>query len=52
LTRKILHEPTMHLRTEANRDTLRDFVNILSALFDLDYNQPILYPEEDAQWER
>lgn len=52
LTRKILHEPTMHLRTEANRDTLRDYVNILSALFDLNHEEPIFSPEEEAQWER
>ncbi len=47
LVRKVLHEPTMHLRKEANRSTLKDYVNILSALFDLKQDQP-----EDASWEQ
>ena len=35
LVRKILHEPTMHLRTETNQEILDDYVNTLSRLFDL-----------------
>jgi glutamyl-tRNA reductase len=35
LVRKILHEPTMHLRTETNQETLNDYVDALSKLFDL-----------------
>lgn len=35
LVRKILHEPTMHLRNERNQETLNDYVDALSQLFDL-----------------
>lgn len=35
LVRKILHEPTMHLRTESNHETLNDYVDTLAKLFDL-----------------
>ena len=35
LVRKILHEPTMHLRTESNQETLNDYVDTLTRLFDL-----------------
>jgi glutamyl-tRNA reductase len=35
LVTKILHEPTMHLRTEANDETLNDYVDTLTKLFDL-----------------
>lgn len=35
LVRKILHEPTMHLRTETNQETLNDYVGSLARLFDL-----------------
>lgn len=35
LVRKILHEPTMHLRTETNQETLNDYVDTLARLFDL-----------------
>ncbi len=52
LVRKILHEPTMHLRTEANRDTLQDYVNILSALFDLNLDEPAILAEEDIRWKQ
>jgi glutamyl-tRNA reductase len=40
LVKKILHEPTMHLRTEANRDTLKDYADTLSRLFDLQAEEP------------
>ncbi len=52
LVRKILHEPTMHLRSEANRDTLKDYLKILSALFDINHPQAALLGEEEAPWER
>ncbi len=52
LVRKILHEPTMHLRTEANRETLKDYVRILSQLFDINHPQSALPGEEEASWER
>ncbi len=51
LVRKILHEPTMRLRTEANRDTLKDYLAILSALFDINH-QSALLGDEEAPWER
>jgi glutamyl-tRNA reductase len=51
LVRKILHEPTMHLRTEANRDTLKDYLTILSDLFDIN-QQPAALGEEEPSWER
>jgi glutamyl-tRNA reductase len=35
LVRKILHEPTMHLRMESDQETLNDYVDALSRLFDL-----------------
>jgi len=38
LVQKILHEPTMHLRTESNQETLNDYVDTLSRLFDLEEN--------------
>ncbi len=51
LVRKILHEPTMRLRTEANRDTLKDYLKLLSDLVDITH-QPVLLGEEEAPWER
>lgn len=36
LVRKILHEPTMHLRTETDPAALREYVDSLTRLFDLD----------------
>ncbi|MHB8113525.1 MAG: glutamyl-tRNA reductase [Bellilinea sp.] len=42
LVRKILHEPTMHLRTETNQETLNDYVDTLSRLFDLSEPEPDL----------
>jgi len=38
LVRKILHEPTMHLRSEENEETLNDYVDTLARLFDLSEN--------------
>jgi glutamyl-tRNA reductase len=35
LVNKILHEPTMHLRSETDKATLGEYVQTLSALFDL-----------------
>ncbi|RPJ47711.1 MAG: glutamyl-tRNA reductase [Chloroflexi bacterium] len=35
LVQKILHEPTMHLRSESNEETLNDYVDALARLFDL-----------------
>ncbi len=35
LVQKILHEPTMHLRTEGDQETLNDYVDALAKLFDL-----------------
>jgi glutamyl-tRNA reductase len=35
LVRKILHEPTMHLRSESDQETLNDYVDTLAKLFDL-----------------
>jgi glutamyl-tRNA reductase len=35
LVRKILHEPTMHLRSEADQATLNEYVDALTRLFDL-----------------
>jgi glutamyl-tRNA reductase len=35
LVQKVLHEPTMHLRTETNQETLNDYVDTLARLFDL-----------------
>jgi glutamyl-tRNA reductase len=35
LVQKILHEPTMHLRSESNQETLNDYVDVLARLFDL-----------------
>ena len=51
LVRKVLHEPTMRLRTEANRDTLKDYLAILSDLFDIN-QRPALLGEEELPWER
>ncbi len=42
LVRKILHEPTMHLRSEADEETLNDYVDALARLFDLNENPPEL----------
>jgi glutamyl-tRNA reductase len=38
LVRKILHEPTMHLRAESDQETLNDYVDTLTKLFDLNEN--------------
>jgi glutamyl-tRNA reductase len=42
LVQKILHEPTMHLRTETNQETLNEYVDALGQLFDLDEDEPRL----------
>ncbi len=36
LVRKLLHEPTMHLRTVRNPETLGQYVDVLRQLFELD----------------
>jgi glutamyl-tRNA reductase len=46
LVRKILHEPTMHLRSESDQETLNDYVDTLAKLFDLSERVVTLpYPE-------
>jgi glutamyl-tRNA reductase len=35
LVRKILHEPTMHLRNETDQATLNEYVDALAKLYDL-----------------
>lgn len=40
LVRKLLHEPTMHLRTVRNAETLNHYVDVLSQLFELDEAEP------------
>lgn len=51
LVRKILHEPTMHLRTETNQETLKDYVDILSRLFDLTELEPNFPLKKDEKWD-
>jgi glutamyl-tRNA reductase len=51
LVRKILHEPTMHLRTEANEESLKDYMEVLSTLFDVDPSGASLSLEVSQQWE-
>lgn len=48
LVRKILHEPTMHLRTETNQETLNDYVDTLARLFDLSEREPDLSLKKEA----
>ncbi|HVN55420.1 MAG TPA: glutamyl-tRNA reductase [Anaerolineaceae bacterium] len=43
LVRKILHEPTMHLRREADQETLNEYVDALARLFDLSGNDQYLF---------
>lgn len=50
LVRKVLHEPTMHLRTETNQETLTDYVDLLAKLFDLSENVPD-FLKKDNRWE-
>jgi glutamyl-tRNA reductase len=40
LVRKLLHEPTMHLRTVRNPETLNHYVDVLSQLFELNETEP------------
>ncbi len=51
LVRKILHEPTMHLRTETNQETLNDYVDILARLFDLSETRAVVSLEEGHPWD-
>jgi glutamyl-tRNA reductase len=51
LVRKILHEPTMHLRTETNQETLNDYVDTLARLFDLSEGGTSLTLESETRWE-
>lgn len=52
LVRKILHEPTMHLRTETNQETLNEYVDTLGRLFDLSENEGSLSFQNGDSWER
>jgi glutamyl-tRNA reductase len=45
LVRKILHEPTSHLRSESNQETLNEYVDALGKLFDLSEQPNDLQPE-------
>jgi glutamyl-tRNA reductase len=48
LVRKILHEPTMHLRTENNQEVLNDYLDTLTRLFDLNENEKVLAVREHS----
>lgn len=48
LVRKILHEPTMHLRTETNQETLNNYVDTLARLFDLSERESDLLLKKEA----
>jgi glutamyl-tRNA reductase len=50
LVRKILHEPTMHLRTETNQETLNDYVDALSKLFDLSEDGEVQSLQNGEKW--
>jgi len=52
LVRKILHEPTMHLRSETDQETLNDYVDTLARLYDLDNNGREYSIVADTQQER
>ena len=43
LVRKILHEPTMHLRQAADQETVNEYVDALARLFDLSEDNPSLF---------
>jgi glutamyl-tRNA reductase len=50
LVRKILHEPTMHLRSQAEGETLNDYVDALAKLFDLGENPAEAgFPDGDGE---
>lgn len=51
LVRKILHEPTMHLRSETDQETLSDYVSTLARLFDLGDTGPEFARKESAAWQ-
>jgi glutamyl-tRNA reductase len=49
LVRKILHEPTMHLRMEADQENLSHYAGVISRLFDLHLSEmEFLAPEEKS----
>jgi len=48
LVRKILHDPTMHLRMETNQETLNDYVGTLARLFDLSEGEQDLSLRKEA----
>jgi glutamyl-tRNA reductase len=50
LVRKILHDPTMQLRSEKNQETLNEYVETLSRLFDLKECEPIISSNQDGKW--
>ncbi len=50
LVRKILHEPTMHLRKEMDQENIQDYVTVLSRLFDLQSDGMDLLGEDQEKW--
>jgi glutamyl-tRNA reductase len=51
LVKKILHEPTMRLRKEADEEELLQYVGTLSKLFDIHQNGSEQFDDESAGWE-
>lgn len=51
LVRKILHEPTMHLRAETDQEALDDYLSTLKKLFALSENTVELSLYEGESWE-
>jgi glutamyl-tRNA reductase len=50
LVRKILHEPTMHLRSQSEGESLNDYVDALAKLFDLNENPAEAgFPDGDGE---
>jgi glutamyl-tRNA reductase len=50
LVRKLLHEPTIHLRDETDPENLREYVQVISKMFDLSQQGQSLLLEECAAW--
>ena len=46
LVRKILHEPTMHLRTEEDQESLSQYAGVISRLFDLHDSEAAIASQE------
>lgn len=51
LVKKILHEPTMRLRQEADEAELLDYMGTLSKLFDIPQNGSKKFHAEGAEWD-